>query len=92
MACPNRARLNERVNVKTKAQRAPWLELAPVSTVWAPFGNHGWRPATVTSLDQDRGNHTVAYLHFDNDGSGQRYAWQLFWRKPELKGNDKPHT
>jgi hypothetical protein len=26
------------------------------------------------------------HLHFENGDRGQRYASQLYWRKPELKG------
>ena len=70
--------------------RAPWREISVASTVWAPFGEGGWRPATVTGLGKNRGNQTVVHLSFGTGGCGTRYAEQLYWRKPELKGQDKP--
>jgi hypothetical protein len=30
------------------------------------------------------------HLHFETGGKGQRNAGELLWRKPELKGKDKP--
>ena len=60
------------------------------SSVWAPFGEHGWRPGIITGLGKNRGDSTVVHLHFETGGSGQRYAGALYWRKPELKGKDKP--
>jgi hypothetical protein len=71
-------------------RRAPWRELSVGSTVWAPFGESGWLPAIVTGLGKNRGNQTVVYLSFGLAGSGTRYAEQLYWRKPELNGQDKP--
>jgi hypothetical protein len=41
-------------------------------------------------LGKNRRDRTVVHLHFENGGSGQRYASQLYRRKPELKGKDKP--
>ena len=39
---------------KTEPRRAPWRMLSLGSTVWAPFGDHGWRPglAYVGWLDR----------------------------------------
>jgi hypothetical protein len=62
------------------------------STVWAPFGQHGWRPATISGLGKNRGDLTVVHLSFGTGGSGTRYARELWWRKLELKGKDKPKT
>jgi hypothetical protein len=56
----------------------------------APFGDHGWRAATVLGLGKNRGDNTVVHLAFEMGGNGRRVAGELFWRKPELKGTDKP--
>jgi hypothetical protein len=71
-------------------RRAPWCELKLGSQVWAPLGEHGWRPGTITGFGTNRGDHTVVNLHFKNGGSGQRFAAQLYWRTPRLNGKDKP--
>jgi hypothetical protein len=64
--------------------------LAVGGTVWAPMGSYGFRPGTIIGLGKNRGEHTVVHLSFQTGGSGQRYAGELWWRKPELKGKDKP--
>ncbi len=46
-----------------------------------------WR---MLGLGKNRRDRTVVHLHFENGGSGQGYASQLYRRKPELKGKDKP--
>jgi hypothetical protein len=71
-------------------RRAPWRMLSLGSTVWAPFGDYGWRPGVVTGLGKNRGDRTVVHLSFETGGRGRRTAGELFWRKPELKGKDKP--
>jgi len=58
--------------------------------VWAPFGGHSWRAATVIGLGKNRGDNTVVHLSFESGGKGRRVAGELFWRKAELKGRDKP--
>jgi len=30
------------------------------------------------------------HLSFETGGKGRRVAGELYWRKPELKGKDKP--
>ena len=75
---------------KVASRRAPWRMLGLGSTVWAPFGDHGWRPGVVTGLGKNRGDRTMVHLSFETGGKGRRIAGELFWRKPELKGNDKP--
>jgi hypothetical protein len=72
------------------AQQAPWRMLTIGSTVWAPFGAHGWRPGTIIDLGKNRGDKTIVYLSFETGGKGRRIAGELYWRKPELKGRDKP--
>jgi len=54
------------------------------------FGDHGWRPATVIGLGKNRADRTVVHLSFETGGKGRRVAGELYWRKPELKGKDKP--
>jgi hypothetical protein len=71
-------------------RRGPWRELTTGSTIWAPFGEHGWGPAIITGLGKNRGDNTVAHLHFETGGKGRRLASELYWRKPELKGKDEP--
>jgi hypothetical protein len=73
-----------------KPQRAPWRMLRPGSTVWAPFGEYGWRPGIVTGLGKNHGDRTVVHLSFETGGKSRRVAGELYWRKPELKGTDKP--
>jgi len=69
-----------------ESRQAPWRQLSLGSTVWAPFREHGWRPGIVTSLGKNRGDNTAVYLRFETGGKGQGYAGELWWRKPELKG------
>ena len=71
-------------------RRAPWRMIDLGSTVWAPFGDHGWRAATVTGLGKNRGDRTVVHLSFETGGQDRRLAGELYWRKPLLKGRDKP--
>jgi hypothetical protein len=54
------------------------------------MGTYGWRAATVLSLGKNRGENTVVRLAFETGGQGRRVAGELFWRKAELKGKDKP--
>ena len=75
-----------------EARRAPWRMLTEGAQVWAPFGDHGWRAGTVLGLGKNRGDRTVVRLAFETGGKGRRVAGELFWRKPELKGKDKPQT
>jgi hypothetical protein len=49
----------------------------------------GWSAGIVTGLGKNRGDRMVVHLSFDY-GHGKRYAAELYWRKPELKGKDKP--
>jgi hypothetical protein len=71
-------------------RRARWRMLTLGSTVWAPFAEHGWHPATVTGLGKNRGHRTVVHLSFETGGDGRRVAGELYWREPELNGKDKP--
>jgi hypothetical protein len=73
-------------------RRASWRMLIEGSTVWAPFGEHGWRPGIITGLGKNRGDNTVVHLSFETGGKGRRLAGELYWRKPELRGKDKPKT
>jgi len=72
------------------AQQAPWRMLTIGSTVWAPFGAHGWRPGTIIDLGKHRSDKTIVHLSFETGGKGRRIAGELYWRKPELKDSDKP--
>jgi hypothetical protein len=74
----------------TEPWRAPWRELIEGSTVWAPFGDHGWRPSIIIGLGKNRADHTVVHLSFETGGKGRRLAGELWWRKVELRGKDKP--
>jgi hypothetical protein len=81
----------------TEPWRAPWRELIEGSTVWAPFGDHGWRPSIIIGLGKNRADNTVVHLSFETGlgregkgNKGKRLAGELWWRKPELKGRDKP--
>jgi hypothetical protein len=71
-------------------RRASWRQLALGSTVWCAFGQHGWRPGIIIGLGKNRGDNTIVHLHFETGGKGRRLAGELYWRKPELKGKDKP--
>jgi hypothetical protein len=73
-------------------RRAPWRMLTSGSTICAPFGDHGWRPGIVIGLGKNRGDRTVVHLAFETEGTGRRVAGELYWRKPELKGKDKPRV
>lgn len=78
--------------ITIEPRRALWRMHSLGSTVWAPFGDHGWRPGVVTGLGKNRGDRTVVHLSFETGGKGRRIAGELFWRKPELKGKDKPEA
>jgi hypothetical protein len=73
-------------------RRAPWRELTLGSTVWAPFGEHGWRSGIITGLGKNRGDNMVVHLRLETGGKGRRVADELWWRKPDVKGQDKPGT
>ena len=73
-----------------KPSRVQWRMLTEGALVWAPFGNHGWRAATVMGLGKNRSDRTVVHLAFETGGKGRRVAGELYWRKPELKGQDRP--
>lgn len=73
-------------------RRAAWRMLIDGCTVWAPFGEHGWRPGIVVGLGKNRRDNTVVRLSFETGGKGKRLAGELYWRKAELKGKDKPKT
>jgi len=60
--------------------------------VWGPVCKHGWQSALVTGLGKNRGDHTVVRLAFDTGARSRSLASELFWRKPELRGQDKPGT
>ena len=74
------------MDTRIEPRRAAWRMLSKGSTIWAPLGERGWRPEIITGLGKNRRDRTVVHLHFENGGSGQRYASQLYRRKPELKG------
>jgi hypothetical protein len=78
------------MNTIIAARPVPWCQLCLGSTCWAPCGQHGWRAATVIGLGKNRGDRTIVHLHFETGGQGQRYASELYWRKPALKDKDKP--
>src|SRR6266849_10858409 len=80
----------EPTNVQSR--RVQWRMLTTGALVWAPFGGHSWRAATVIGLGKNRGDNTVVHLSFESGGKGRRVAGELFWRKSELKGKDKPQT
>jgi hypothetical protein len=76
--------------MSTEARPVSWRHLTTGASVWAPFGSHGWRAATVIGLGKNRAERTVCQLLFENGGQGKRQASQLFWRKIVLHGADKP--
>jgi hypothetical protein len=78
--------------IKFEPRRASWRILTLGSKVWVPFGEHGWRPGAVTGLGKNRGERTVVHLSFERGGKGRRVTGELYWRKPELRGKDKPKT
>jgi hypothetical protein len=53
-------------------------------------GRTRWAATTVTGLSKNRADNTVVHLSFETGGQGRRVAGELYWRKAELKGNDKP--
>jgi hypothetical protein len=78
------------MNTTINACSVQWRMLTEGSTVWAPFGDHGWHPGTVTGLGKNPAECTVVRLSFEAGGGGKRYAEQLVWRQPALSGKDKP--
>jgi hypothetical protein len=65
------------MDTRIEPRRAAWRMLSIGSTIWAPLGERGWRPERITGLGKNRRDRTVVRLHFENGGSGQRYASQL---------------
>lgn len=61
--------------------------------VWAPHGQ-GWFAGIIVGLGKNRGDRTVCRIRRETGGrighECTRHAWQLYWRKPELKGSDHP--
>ena len=80
------------MHTTVEARRALWRMLTEGAQVWAPFGDHAWRAGTVLGLGKNRGDRTVVRLAFETGGKRRRVAGELVWRKPELKGKDKPQT
>jgi hypothetical protein len=88
---------NEAVN---SYRRVNWRQLSVGSTVWVPFAPQGewprgWRSGIVIGLGKNRGDQTIVSLSFETSRHGsksRRYASELYWRKPELRGQDKPPT
>jgi hypothetical protein len=62
------------MDTRIEPRRAAWRMLSVASTIWAPLGEHGWRSEIITGLGKNRRDRTVVHLHFENVGSGQRYA------------------
>jgi hypothetical protein len=58
---------------KIESRRAPWRMLSLGATVWAPFGDHGWRPGIVIGLGKNRGDSTVCIWHSKREGRAD--AW-----------------
>jgi hypothetical protein len=73
-------------------RRASWRMLTVGSSVWAPCGERGWHPGTITGLGKKRGDNKAVHLRFESGGKDQRYAKEVFWRKPELKDKPKAQT
>jgi len=80
------------MNTIIEPRRTFWRMLTLGSSVWAPFGEQSWRPGIITILGKNREERTVVHLSFETGGKGKRFARELFWRKPELKGRHKPRT
>ncbi|MBV8477005.1 MAG: hypothetical protein JOZ36_10090 [Acidobacteria bacterium] len=40
----------------------------------------------ITGLSKNRGDQIIVHLRFETGGKGQRYATELYWRKPSLRG------
>ena len=64
-------------------------------SLWVRRSGSVWR-AWLASGDrhrpwENRGDSTVVYLSFETGDKG-RVANEIWWRKPELKGKDKPNT
>jgi hypothetical protein len=78
------------MNTTIEPRRAAWRKLSLGSTVWAPFGAPGWRPGIIIGLGKNRGDNMVVHLRFETGGKGGRVAGEIYWRKTELKGKDKP--
>ena len=78
------------MNTTIESRRVQWRMLTEGAQVSAPFGDHGWRACTVIGLGKNRGDNTVVRLAFETGGQGRRIAGELYWRKAELKGKDKP--
>jgi hypothetical protein len=67
-------------------RRASWRMLITGCTVWAPFGDHGWRPGIITGLGKNRGDNTIVHLHFETGGKGKRLAGELYWAQAGIEG------
>lgn len=79
---------------KPQPRWCEWRHLDVGSTVWAAFGSCGWRPAIVTKFGRNRGQRTIVHLNYGagcyGSSHGKRMVSQLAWRKPNLKGKDRP--
>jgi hypothetical protein len=54
------------MNTNIEPRRASWRMLITGSTVWAPFGESGWRPGIITGLGKNRGDRTIVHSEFRN--------------------------
>lgn len=78
--------------MKHTPKRVEWRQLvADESPVWVPWGT-GWTAGHIVGLGKNRAERTVVHIRMDNGHTGDRYAYQLYWRDPRLKGRDKPEV
>jgi hypothetical protein len=42
------------MDTRIEPRRAAWRMLSIGSTIWAPLGEHGWRPEIITGLGKNR--------------------------------------
>src|SRR5712692_4421591 len=69
-----------------KPSRVQWRMLTEGALVWAPFGNHGWRAATVMGLGKNRSDRTVVHLAFETGGKGRRVAGRTLLAQARAQG------
>jgi glycine/D-amino acid oxidase-like deaminating enzyme len=73
------------VNTTIKACHVQWRMLTAGSTVWAPFGDHGWHPGTVTGLGKNPTERTVVGLSFETEAEDEKTnRWEVRTSRGEV--------
>jgi hypothetical protein len=75
-----------------ESRRTPWRMLTLGSYVWAPFGDHGWRPGTIIGLGKEsrRPYHRASQLR--NRGQGPSLRGRVLLAQAGVEGQEQAES